>query len=124
MPKPGHKSKSKRVVQRRVPGGRTVVHREAKTPGKPVCAKCGAELHGIPKKVTKLIHGLVDLAKTENDKETADFLQWFVKEQVEEESTPTKILEKISTAGEKQVDSELEKDSGGSNERQGRGSFR
>lgn len=53
MPKPSHKSKSKRVVYRRVPGGRTVKHFENKTPSKPQCARCGAELHGIPKNVKK-----------------------------------------------------------------------
>ena len=54
MPKPGHKSKSKREVQRRTPSGRTVTHRKTKIPSKPHCAKCGIELHGIPKKVSKL----------------------------------------------------------------------
>jgi large subunit ribosomal protein L34e len=54
VPKPGHKSKSKRIVYRRVPGGRTAKHYESKTPGKARCGKCGEELHGIPKKVKKL----------------------------------------------------------------------
>lgn len=53
MPRPGHKSKSKREVYRRVPGGRTSKHYEKKIPGKPHCAVCGAELHGIPKNVKK-----------------------------------------------------------------------
>ena len=47
------KSKSKRLVQRRVPGGRVVKHLKKKIPNKAHCAKCGAELHGIPKDVTK-----------------------------------------------------------------------
>jgi len=47
------KSKSKRIVSRRLPGGRIVQHREAKMKGKATCAKCGAELHGIPRDVSK-----------------------------------------------------------------------
>ena len=37
------------------------------------------------KNVTKLIHDLSDIAKNENDKESEEFLAWFIKEQVEEE---------------------------------------
>jgi ferritin len=64
------------------------------------------------KKVTQLIKNLVDLSRSQNDKEADGFLQWFVKEQVEEEATPAKILQKIRDAGtskEKllQVDKEL-----------------
>jgi len=54
VPKPGHKSKSKRVVQRRTPGRKTVTHRESKIPSKAKCANCGIELHGIPKRAKKL----------------------------------------------------------------------
>lgn len=51
------------------------------------------------KNVTKMIDDLVDLAKQENDKETEDFLQWFVKEQVEEEVTPANIIKRIEQEG-------------------------
>ena len=51
------------------------------------------------KAVTKLIKGLFDIAKQEGDEETAKFLGWFVKEQVEEEATPASILKKIDEAG-------------------------
>jgi len=47
------------------------------------------------KKVTGLINNLVELAKSEKDEETNGFLQWFVKEQMEEEATPAGILKKI-----------------------------
>ncbi|NQT91085.1 MAG: ferritin [Candidatus Omnitrophica bacterium] len=50
-------------------------------------------------KVTGLINGLVVVAKSEGDKDTEQFLQWFVKEQIEEEATPTRILGKIKTLG-------------------------
>ncbi len=50
------------------------------------------------KKVTGLINDLVGLAKKEKDKGTEEFLQWFVKEQKEEEATPAGILKKIEQA--------------------------
>ena len=56
------------------------------------------------KNVTKLINSLVDIAKRQNDKETQNFLQWFVKEQVEEEATPAGIQQRVDEAGkDKQV---------------------
>ncbi|MBT4512212.1 MAG: ferritin [Chloroflexi bacterium] len=47
--------------------------------------------------VTGLIHGLVDLSSEENDKTTKDFLQWFVKEQIEEEETAGGLLERVKS---------------------------
>jgi len=64
------------------------------------------------KNVTAMIKGLVDLALEEKDKETGEFLQWFVKEQIEEEATPAGILKKFEgkdEAGISEVDSELAK---------------
>lgn len=51
------------------------------------------------KKVSSMIAGLVEMAKGENDRETEDFLRWFVKEQIEEEATPAGILQKIRAGG-------------------------
>jgi len=51
------------------------------------------------KKVTKMIDGLVNAAKKENDHATETFLQWFVTEQVEEEANDTGILQKLKLAG-------------------------
>ena len=51
------------------------------------------------KNVTKLIHELVVMARQENDTDTVNFLQWFVKEQVEEEVAPANIIKKIEEAG-------------------------
>jgi ferritin len=51
------------------------------------------------KHVTALIHGLVDLAAKEKDPATAVMLQWFVTEQVEEESNATEIVGKLKLAG-------------------------
>jgi ferritin len=47
------------------------------------------------KAVTKSIHGMVELAWKEKDLPAFEFLQWFVKEQVEEEANFQKILDKI-----------------------------
>jgi len=46
-------------------------------------------------KVTGLINDLVDLAIAENDHATTTFLQWFVAEQVEEESSADQIVQKL-----------------------------
>ncbi len=51
-------------------------------------------------KVTGLIHGLVKLAEAESDFATHAFLQWFVTEQVEEESQVEVIVERMKLAGE------------------------
>ncbi len=51
--------------------------------------------------VTGLIHGLVKLARSEDDYATEAFLQWFVSEQVEEEATASGVVEELKLAGEK-----------------------
>jgi len=51
------------------------------------------------KKVTAGIHGLVTLARAETDYATEIFLQWFVKEQVEEEAAAGLALHKLELAG-------------------------
>jgi ferritin len=52
------------------------------------------ELH-----ITKCINDLADLAVSEKDHATNNFLSWFVKEQVEEVGTAKLILEKIKMIG-------------------------
>ena len=47
------------------------------------------------RKVTGLIDGLVGLAISEGDYATNNFLQWFVTEQVEEESSVDEVVQKI-----------------------------
>jgi len=49
-------------------------------------------------KVTGLINDLVYLARDKRDNASEIFLQWFVKEQVEEESTASTILGKLKFA--------------------------
>jgi ferritin len=50
-------------------------------------------------KVTGLINNLVNLALDERDHATNIFLQWFVSEQVEEESTAGTLVDKLKLIG-------------------------
>lgn len=51
--------------------------------------------------ITGCIHKLYALAQAENDYASAGILQWFVDEQVEEESNATEILEFLRMIGDK-----------------------
>ena len=51
------------------------------------------------KVVTGLIHKLCDLAAKEKDYATANMLQWFVNEQVEEEANATELIETAKCIG-------------------------
>ena len=53
---------------------------------------------GHEQKVTARIHDLMEFAMSEMDHATAGFLQWFVKEQVEEEASATEIVFKMKLA--------------------------
>jgi ferritin len=50
--------------------------------------------------VTSLIHDLVGLARKENDYASENFLQWFVKEQVEEEASAEGAVGKLRLVSE------------------------
>jgi ferritin len=52
------------------------------------------------RKVTAMIHRLYELALKEKDYATQVELQWFVREQVEEEKNASQILERVKLAGE------------------------
>ncbi|WP_292367594.1 ferritin [Methanoregula sp. UBA64] len=58
------------------------------------------EVYAHEQKVTGMIDALVDLAVKEKDHATFEMLQWFVKEQVEEEANAATICEKIKTVGD------------------------
>ncbi|MCX6679814.1 MAG: ferritin [Methanothrix sp.] len=49
--------------------------------------------------VTGLIQNLVKVAKEERDEATKEFLQWYIKEQVEEEESSNNVLNKVKAAG-------------------------
>jgi ferritin len=51
-------------------------------------------------KVTALINNLVDLSIKERDHAANSFLQWFVDEQVEEESSADEIVQQLKLAGD------------------------
>jgi ferritin len=51
-------------------------------------------------KISGLINKLVEVAMAEKDFATNTFLQWFVTEQVEEESNVEEIIQKIDMIGE------------------------
>lgn len=50
-------------------------------------------------KVTGMINDLVNLAGAQKDDASVAFLQWFVAEQVEEEATADKIVQKLKKIG-------------------------
>ncbi|MDZ7618604.1 MAG: ferritin [Patescibacteria group bacterium] len=58
------------------------------------------EAYQHEQKVTGLINGLADLALAEKDHAAANFLQWFVNEQVEEEATARAICDKLKLVGD------------------------
>jgi ferritin len=58
------------------------------------------DVYAHEQKVTGMINSLVELAIKEKDHATFEVLQWFVKEQVEEEEHANEILQKIRTIGE------------------------
>ena len=51
------------------------------------------------KQVTKRIHDIADTAWKDKDLATFNFIQWFVSEQHEEETSFTKIIDKIKLIG-------------------------
>lgn len=51
-------------------------------------------------KVSECINNLVDIALTEKDYATHNFLQWYVSEQIEEEAQAKVILDKIDLIGD------------------------
>lgn len=51
-------------------------------------------------KVTAMINRLVGIARGENDYASEGFLQWFVDEQVEEESTAKSIVDQLRLVGD------------------------
>jgi len=58
------------------------------------------EVYAHEQKVTGMINALVELATKEKDHASFEMLQWFVKEQVEEEEHASEILAKVRTIGD------------------------
>ena len=55
------------------------------------------------KKVTSLIHNLCNIAAEEKDYASANLLQWYVNEQVEEEANAKEILDDLNFIGNDKV---------------------
>ena len=51
-------------------------------------------------KVTSLINNLVEVSRDQKDNATYNFLQWFVSEQVEEESSVDAVIQKLKLIGD------------------------
>jgi ferritin len=58
------------------------------------------EVYAHEQKVTALINTLVELTIREKDHATFEMLQWFVKEQVEEEKQASDVLAQIRMVGD------------------------
>jgi ferritin len=58
------------------------------------------DVYAHEQKVTGMINALVDLSIKEKDHATFEMLQWFVKEQVEEEEHASEILSQIKIVGD------------------------
>ena len=63
-------------------------------------------------KISGLIHKLVDLSLDERDHPSNTFLQWFVSEQVEEESSAHEVIDSLKLAGDGGMLFQLDKDLG------------
>jgi len=64
----------------------------------PLAAFEAAYKHEV--EVTRMINNLVDLALKDKDHATNNFLQWFVSEQVEEESSADAVVQKLKLMGD------------------------
>ena len=53
------------------------------------------DVYSHEQKVTEMIHNLVNLAREEKDHGTDNMLQWFVSEQVEEETNADELLNQV-----------------------------
>jgi ferritin len=86
------------VIERR---GRVLLEPIAAVPtdwATPLAAFENAFAH--EQKITGLINDLVNLAHAERDHAAASFLQWYVDEQVEEESNADGIIQQLKMAGD------------------------
>ncbi len=53
--------------------------------------------------ISKSIHDIVDLCLGEKDHATHSWIQWFVTEQIEEESSAQEIIDKLNLIGDKNL---------------------
>jgi len=65
---------------------------------------CFEKVFGHEVENTKAVYSVTKLAHTEEDWATWNFMQWFVKEQIEEETLAMELLDKIKIAGGENAD--------------------
>ncbi len=49
MPESRYRSRSYKRINKKTPGGQSVLRYKKKKPSKHICAECGAILHGVPR---------------------------------------------------------------------------
>ena len=100
-----HMLKVIKYIQER--GGRARINSLAGPPADPKnLQECFERIFQHEVDNTTAIYGIVDLAQTEKDWATWNFAQWFVKEQIEEETLAMDLLDKIKIAGGKNASNE------------------
>jgi ferritin len=94
----GHAHKIFDFVNER--GGRAMLKAIEQPPvNYPSPVDCMEKAYDHEQKISGMINRLYELAQKEKDYPTQVFLQWFVKEQVEEEQNVAQILEQIKLVG-------------------------
>lgn len=64
MVKPMLRSRSKKKVQVKTPGGRTVTHIKEGKPSKKTCGRCGINLAGVPSDLSSIIRNMAKSEKS------------------------------------------------------------
>lgn len=81
-------------------GGKVIVEAIPAPPSDPTSVKdCFEKVFGHEVDNTNAVYKLVKLSLNEEDWATWNFMQWFVKEQTEEETLALNLLDKINIAG-------------------------
>ena len=81
--------------------GKVVIENIEKPENEWACAlDCFEAVYKHEQHVTSLINGLVDVAEQEKDRAAISFLQWYIKEQVEEEANCSEICQKLRLIGD------------------------
>lgn len=52
------RSRTLRRIHVRTPGGRNVIHYEARKPSRPHCASCGTMMHGMKAMLSRAMHSV------------------------------------------------------------------
>lgn len=93
-----HMLKLVRFVNQR--GGHAIIPSLAEPPAKfDSIQSIFKSLHDHEEKVTQAINDVVDICLQEKDYTTHNFMQWYVSEQIEEESLARTIMDKLNMIG-------------------------